>query len=1117
MSPSSTTSSYFRTSVSQGEGPVSLGPERIENMKAKDKVFPHLADLQDVVKDPDIDLVTTSGSLKKVIEAAELAAKTAETDFDFGQYDQAYWQHLRATRIMVDLHRHPDSPSLAANDALKRLRDGVIRRLKEQHSRFIPEAVKIIEENNARNGTQPTKTDLDELPKSKKQMTNGHHSSNSIQDNGFSNVGAAQKELANGHSLPAPAQNGLHRSKPPVKPKPDALHGKATLNSPTSPAQDISARFAKLRSPVAAVQDPRIRTQPIPIIPRSLSLASSPASSQTSNFPTSTRPDGPQDMPSVPTSAFRSKIGPLDTKMSGMPRQPAAIYSPAQSDHTNNLPSSISRNMSYFGNVARPVSTSTPTPGVVDSSFDYFSLSHKASNSSENMPPSVSSVVPPGTTTVTVEDFLEWRKHNWQILFVDVRSRDEFNKGHIVASSIICIEPIILRRAISADHISESLVLSPDAEQILYAKRSTFDLVIFYDQSSRDTSSVLNGQNYLDDFSSAIYEYAYENRTKRRPILLVGGLDAWVSVMGANSLSSMNSGTLSAITGNSQKRAARDPVRVTTKEDLLRKAVTSRAKIQGPQTILDNPVSKLETFPEEIAPNDDLENFEYAKTTEDFFRRYPAVSTQESMISSKSANVFETYSEELPGYIPSPPTRPPPALPRTSSRGISERGPTTTFAHTGGSGTGSMESVIIPGRVGLGTYGAQCYVNSVIQCLSANTSFKEFFLKNEYPPVVSQETGEPVLPNLSKQLNLLLRCLWSDKYRSVKPTQLWVCTVWPKGFSYWLTIFQRYINQLWAIKQGKTGNCPPDYQRTGICGTSTQHDVEETFLFILDELSLELNPNRSQPHHKDVDAHRDALNARLNRQGATSLDVYNASLEAWKRHELVDNSFISKHFVGQTVTTTVCNDCQYTSRKWTEFTNLNLPFPRDDEDNTMPRETVIRMFEEQFTKTEIIEMRCELGRCQDKDETAAGKIKGGKTNSRNHTQSVKISRWPEYLTVMFNRFGYKKGEPEIKKIKAPIEPLEADQFLDKFAPPLNGTLLPPNFPKEMNAPFSYKPYGAIYHSGETIHGGHYIARTRSLEPELGNWYRFSDDSPVRPWNSGDDKHFQVVMLFMKRI
>ncbi|PCH36402.1 cysteine proteinase [Wolfiporia cocos MD-104 SS10] len=112
-----------------------------------------------------------------------------------------------------------------------------------------------------------------------------------------------------------------------------------------------------------------------------------------------------------------------------------------------------------------------------------------------------------------------------KVLLLDVRSRAEFEREHIKANAVVCIEPfVLLRNEVTAESIENALVVSPTIEQSLFSNRDKFDLVAVYDDASE---SFGDANTPLSVLSRAIYEVVFRKNLKRPPVLLVGGLQAW--------------------------------------------------------------------------------------------------------------------------------------------------------------------------------------------------------------------------------------------------------------------------------------------------------------------------------------------------------------------------------------------------------------------------------------------------------------------------------------------------------------------------------------------------------------------------------------------------------------
>ncbi len=753
---------------------------RADGLRGSIRIFPHLVDLLSVKPDVNIHV-----PIRRLLQEAESCAKQAETQLDFKRPDFALQEFRKASIMMEEMiPRHKDYPALQADlGDLHRLYLSLTKRVSNQRKQFtaVEEAIK---ENNAKNGIQPSgvksvaSTGWRIEPREQPQeRTNSHSRSFST-----------QMVPTSGTLLPQPL-----RKKPPIQPKPDALHGKtlppSNGSNSASPSVDLAARFARLRSPngntLTLVQDPRIKTHPI-TIPQPPPDASNTSPITPESRTTMHRLTGPREMPSVPKPLSRPTVTSIGLDIPEMPQQPAPIYSPdrgTDSALTASLPTSIARNSSYSGrtNSAPPISTVRATPTIIEDKKDYFSSAH--SQLSDNHPSTL-----PQSSTISAEDLMTHLGQGSQalrVLVVDVRSREEFENGHIMAPSIICVEPITLRRGMSGDELGDTMVLAPDDEQGLYERRDEFDLVVFYDQSSTSLKPTgiagFESHSKLHDFYCAIYEYGYEKRVKRQPLLLHGGLDAWVDLLGSSSLQIApgitipnNSRPLHPL---SHSNAVRNPPK-------RRRVVSSRPLSKEDEkkweaALREETASTNSALAEEVASKDLF----YARTTEDFLRKYPELPTmQESMVSHFPAKPsYNKFPNELDRVVPKPPARPAPALPRQRSSGISDRGSSAVYAHSipSNSTTSISSSRTTPPLTGLYNPNVFCYMNASIQALSATPFLRELLLQYPHPdapaeiPAGEKEQGK--CPQLLTQfLSSVMHHLWSGQYDYIQASTLYV-------------------------------------------------------------------------------------------------------------------------------------------------------------------------------------------------------------------------------------------------------------------------------------------------------------------------------------------------------
>jgi ubiquitin carboxyl-terminal hydrolase 8 len=771
---------HTRATPANGGGPIGATngtlASGMDSLRGTSRIFPHLDDLVGVR--PNVDI---HSPFRTILQMGESLAKQAESHLDFRRPDIALQEYVKATIIAVDiLPRHKDYSALQGDrPELYRLYIGLTKRINGQHQKFT-EVKEMIKENNARSGVKPVIDGISvDTPTiqlrdgtEEKQIQNQSH----------------QAELIGGVS-----RHGILTSKkspPPVQPKPDSLHGKAIAHSigvaNGTHKADLAARFAKLRSPEPSVpsQDPRIRTQPI-VIP-DIPTTNTPPSAPLRSNSTISRPTGPREMPSVPTTDLQQPKISVNVNISAMPRPPDAIYSPdrgVESAATDLKSSASFSNARKYS--APPISTVGPSPLLLDTRREYFSPNPTNDASShQSLRPKQPSL--PDSTTISAEDLMGYigqGSQSLRVLLVDLRSRDDFDSGHIMAQSIICVEPITLRHGISGEQLGETMVIASDAEQELYDQRQEFDLVVVYDQNSStltSTSSTTAGSNKIQDFISAVYDYGYEKRLKRPPVLLLGGLNAWIDLLGPSALKPTT--IRSSISKTSEKQNQSLSRAVAIRNSYLAdksKRRTFRQLTTQEQNYWDATLSS-EAKPTD-SEDDISEEFSYAKTTEDFFRRYPELpSPQQSMISpaQRLALEHQKLDDELKSTTPKPPARPAPALPRQRSSGISDRRLMVSHAHS--APINSITERKPPALTGLENTGNSCYVNSIIQAFGATVFLRDILRGYTYPPPLRIPTKKGESGSDCPQL--MVRCfgnlfghLWAGRYDYVRPTTLLVC------------------------------------------------------------------------------------------------------------------------------------------------------------------------------------------------------------------------------------------------------------------------------------------------------------------------------------------------------
>ncbi|KAJ5923204.1 hypothetical protein N7454_008449 [Penicillium verhagenii] len=289
-------------------------------------------------------------------------------------------------------------------------------------------------------------------------------------------------------------------------------------------------------------------------------------STYTSNTPPSThgsayaspprRPLGPRVMGSPSVIPNHPPKLPLTTSL---PRAPDPAYSPIYTVPSQVPPNPPRTSSESVRSITQrythlPISPhGSPSRGPPDN--PYRSLTPNGVNPARETRSNSPDL--PTNSAISAHDLLDYlRKFN--VLVVDVRPRDQYDNGHIYAKSIICIEPVALKENVSAEELEERLVVSPEHEQALFERRNEFDLVVYHDQSTSSVSylagsPVGTSAPHLRALHDTLYEFnAYKPlKGGRPPALLLGGLDAWIDLLGQQSLATSST---AAVIGTLQAR-----------------------------------------------------------------------------------------------------------------------------------------------------------------------------------------------------------------------------------------------------------------------------------------------------------------------------------------------------------------------------------------------------------------------------------------------------------------------------------------------------------------------------------------------------------------------------------
>ncbi|KAL8969219.1 MAG: hypothetical protein Q9183_002105, partial [Haloplaca sp. 2 TL-2023] len=685
-------------------------------------------------------------------------------------------------------------------------------------------------------------------------------------------------------------------SRPTVQPKPQALQGRPrTINGTVRTTSDdsLAERFSQLRVPRNQIPNP-------PVVEihsdRREGLTGTPSPSEHA------KPMGPRSM-GPPSNQPRPppKIPLSVPDDSSLPRAPSPAYDPSRAITSPASPSNNSRRAQVFApspqhnGTSRPPSFNNPYMQI-----NYPQDPNGTQRSTESLP-AISGEYRHPTAISTDRLYESLRESN--VLVIDVRSRAEFDQGHIWAKSIICIEPVSLRHGLAAEELEESLVVSPPPEIELFAKRNDFDYVVYYDQQTPSDSFLTGPPNRssspaLRALHDTLREFNYDKPLRRPPLMLRGGLDAWADLVGTAGLAQSKT---AALIGSTHPRgpAAKvgrplGRVRMASQNSSLE--VRKRRMREHKPLNEDEEESWLERARnEEVQPAEyqhtqsDNESEEptspFVRSYEEFLHKFPEVPPlQQSM----TVPLPPPPSRPPPPPVPTIPSRPPPAAPRPSYSGVSDRNssqisPTSRLPSSAQPPLYTSRTVphyLKLRRTGLINFGVTCYMNATVQCLLATIPLSQFFLDNRWRDFTQKnwKGSNGVMPGIYANL---IRSLWKGDVAAVRPVTLRrLCA---------------RLNPEWGLDR--------------------QQDAKEYLDFLLDCLHEDLNQNWERQPLLALSASQEATRERM--------PVADVSKIEWQRYSHRESSFISNLFAGQHASRLRCTTCHNTSTTYEAFYSIS--------------------------------------------------------------------------------------------------------------------------------------------------------------------------------------------------
>lgn len=344
----------------------------------------------------------------------------------------------------------------------------------------------------------------------------------------------------------------------------------------------------------------------------------------------------------------------------------------------------------------------------------------------------------PKTTVINAETLLSYLERIPEsILLLDIRSRYEYDRGHISAPNVVCVEPIILRANMNDQDLEDALILNPDFEQRSFLKRDSFDLVVYYDSNSSSYTTDLTLQNLLH----AVYHRAFSKRLKRPPCILAGGFETWMDDFNG-----------SHITVSSSASALAPP-----------KPLQGSTPDLGPTVSMSNQYSKSQ---------------EYIKDINGYFKAPP----QPQYVQPHQHHIPQaSYYQNQPTSVPGTPQQAPIAAANGYKYGppgpnYSTRPQTSTVSAQGTdvilTQSNQLRIAALEFTTGLQNLGNTCYMNCIIQCLAGTPSLSILLVDGSYKRYVNVNNRLGYRGMLVQKFSELVQTMFRGNVAYVGPTAL---------------------------------------------------------------------------------------------------------------------------------------------------------------------------------------------------------------------------------------------------------------------------------------------------------------------------------------------------------
>lgn len=735
-----------------------------------------------------------------------------------------------------------------------------------------------------------------------------------------------------------------------------------------------------------------------------------------------------------------------------------------------------------------------PSANTNGNGRQYYRQSYQGPASVPSPPPH--SVTPPTPTrhtiiisTTQLVTYLAHAPEN--ILILDVRSRADFQKCHIAAPNVVCVEPQILTPEMNDEKLEERLMGVLTTEEFeKFMARSAFEIVVFYDQNSTSYQTPA-----LKALLGALYSKAFKRPLQRPPCLLVGGINDW-KVNGAETTFVDTRSPLqqrAELAKTSQYEATYDPSRSYSHPQAnyanyaysygpspspppLHKTPSATPSMSPPKVpassrhtppslppSLSSSSTSLPSLPDPSGYKNQMYSCHpYLNEPLPESRHHTHGVSQPPQVARSSHGYYSHALPQLSVNTASSPIKQPPSAysPKEKHNGefpqystVRQPQPQSPYPHHLAPMSESPPPASLTFSTGLKNLGNTCYINCIIQCL-ATSQLTKIIVNSAYKHRVNVKSKLGYKGALIAKYADLINALVANSYPYLVPTSF-------KGII-------AHVNSLFSGME--------------------QHDCQEFLTFILDGLHEELN-SVGDGQYKP----RELTESEEKRREEMSVRIV-SSLE-WERYLKSASSFIVDEFQGQYQSRLQCTVCKMTSTTYTAFSSLTLPIPKYAGAN-LP--TLYDCFN-QFTAQELLDGE-NMWLCPTCKKP------------RPTVKSMKISRLPETLIIHLKRFDHSRGYGD--KLNTFVTyPLEMD--LTRYWPPPTADdepFLKKLLSRGQTAPFRYSLFGVANHYG-TLRGGHY---TSFCKRGKFGWCYFDDTVVNRNVNERAVVNKNAYVLFYQR-